>query len=95
MTEHLTPEALATARKIIGAATPGPWRTEYNTYSADVYGADDALAHIASNCYPQDAEFITLARTLLPALLDAYETEMQRGDHIREEARRLLRKLTA
>lgn len=79
----MTPEQIAEARKIIEAATPGPWsafkkhkyhetpvilagspRVKNGIYVCACSGGDDGM---------DDANFIAVARTLLPQALDEIE----------------------
>ncbi len=82
--DALSPASLAAARAICDAATPGPWYAlpAYDDRSGGIatrpdregYGAD--IVRTDSGIYPpvrSDAEFIALARDLLPLALAEVE----------------------
>ena len=74
----LTPEMLAELRRLLDAATPGPWRDEMMqgqglTLTAIIAGKPnpDDLRVIASTLAHDDARVLIAAVNALPALLDA------------------------
>ena len=74
----LTPEKLAELRRLLDAATPGPWRDEMMqgqglTLTAIIAGKTnpDDLRVIGSTLAHNDARAIVAAVNALPALLDA------------------------
>ena len=74
----LTPETLAELRRLLDAATPGPWRDEMMqgkgvTLTAIIAGKPnpDDLRVIGSTLAHNDARAIVAAVNALPALLDA------------------------
>ena len=74
----LTPEKLAELRRLLDAATPGPWRDEMMqgqglTLTAIIAGKPnpDDLRVIGSTLAHNDARAIVAAVNALPALLDA------------------------
>ena len=78
-TARVTPETLTELRRLLDAATPGPWRTEYlmgagnDLLTAIVAGraTPDDLRVIGSTLAERDGKFIVAAVNALPALLDA------------------------
>ena len=76
----LTPETLAELRRLLDAATPGPWRDEMMqgkgvTLTAIIAGRPnpDDLRVIGSTLAHNDARVLIAAVNALPALLDAAE----------------------
>ena len=74
----LTPEKLAELRRLLDAATPGPWRDEMMqgkgvTLTAIIAGRPnpDDLRVIGSTLAHNDARVLIAAVNALPALLDA------------------------
>ena len=74
----LTPETLAELRRLLDAATPGPWRDEMMqgkgvTLTAIIAGRPnpDDLRVIGSTLAHNDARVLIAAVNALPALLDA------------------------
>ena len=74
----LTPEMLADLRRLLDAATPGPWRDEMMqgkgvTLTAIIAGRPnpDDLRVIGSTLAHNDARVLIAAVNALPALLDA------------------------
>ena len=74
----LTPETLAELRRLLDAATPGPWRDEMMqgkgvTLTAIIAGKPnpDDLRVIGSTLAHNDARVLIAAVNALPALLDA------------------------
>ena len=74
----LTPEKLAELRRLLDAATPGPWRDEMmqgkgETLTAIIAGRPnpDDLRVIGSTLAHNDARVLIAAVNTLPALLDA------------------------
>ena len=77
-TARVTPEMLAELRRLLDAATPGPWRDEMMqgdgvTLTAIVAGRPnpDDLRVIGSTLAHNDARVLIAAVNALPALLDA------------------------
>ena len=77
-TARVTPETLAELRRLLDAATPGPWRDEMMqgdgvTLTAIVAGKPnpDDLRVIGSTLAHNDARVLIAAVNALPALLDA------------------------
>ena len=75
---RMTPETLAELRRLLDAATPGPWRDEMMqgdgvTLTAIVAGKPnpDDLRVIGSTLAHNDARVLIAAVNALPALLDA------------------------
>ena len=77
---ELTPEKLAELRRMLDAATPGPWRTEYlmgagnDLLTAIIAGraTPDDLRVIGSTLAERDGQFIAAANpSVVLALLDA------------------------
>ena len=75
---NLTPETLAELRRLLDAATPGPWRDEMMqgqgvTLTAIIAGKPnpDDLRVIGSTLAHNDARVLIAAVNALPALLDA------------------------
>jgi len=71
---RLGSEELAEARRLCTAATPGPWKATKGTGVYYIHAESHAhlakvYAHSGGN--EHDADFIALARTLLPRLIDA------------------------
>ena len=74
----LTPETLAELRRLLDAATPGPWRDEMMqgkgvTLTAIIAGKPnpDDLRVVGSTLAHNDARILIAAVNALPALLDA------------------------
>ena len=77
-TARVTPETLAELRRLLDAATPGPWRDEmmqgdWVTLTAIVAGKPnpDDLRVVGSTLAHNDARVLIAAVNALPALLDA------------------------
>ena len=77
-TARVTPEKLAELRRLLDAATPGPWRDEMMqgkgvTLTAIIAGRPnpDDLRVIGSTLAHNDARVLIAAVNALPALLDA------------------------
>ena len=77
-TARVTPETLAELRRLLDAATPGPWRDEMMqgdgvTLTAIVAGKPnpDDLRVVGSTLAHNDARVLIAAVNALPALLDA------------------------
>ena len=77
-TARVTPETLAELRRLLDAATPGPWRDEMMqgkgvTLTAIIAGRPnpDDLRVIGSTLAHNDARVLIAAVNALPALLDA------------------------
>ena len=77
-TARVTPEIQAELRRLLGAATPGPWRDEMMqgkgvTLTAIIAGRPnpDDLRVIGSTLAHNDARVLIAAVNALPALLDA------------------------
>ena len=77
-TARVTPEMLAELRRLLDAATPGPWRDEMMqgdgvTLTAIVAGKPnpDDLRVVGSTLAHNDARALIAAVNALPALLDA------------------------
>ena len=77
-TARVTPEMLAELRRLLDAATPGPWRDEMMqgdgvTLTAIVAGKPnpDDLRVVGSTLAHNDARVLIAAVNALPALLDA------------------------
>jgi hypothetical protein len=70
----LTSEDLATLDAAEAAATPGPWTIEREGGPGVLVCDDvgDSVCRVSGNV--ADAEFIVLARTALPVLLETYRT---------------------
>ena len=75
---RMTPETLAELRRLLDAATPGPWRDEMMqgdgvTLTAIVAGKPnpDDLRVVGSTLAHNDARVLIAAVNALPALLDA------------------------
>ena len=95
----MTPEERAEARRLVDAATPGPW------YTGPI-GVDGPNGSMVADCDTQsetrvtlaaDIAFIAASRTLIPQLLDALEAAERERERERErdEARLSLAKNNA
>lgn len=98
----MTPAEIEQGRRLVEAATPGPWHllAKDGHKPRTIFVADDALRYIARcedgatfSDVPTDddanAELIAWAGTHLPALLDAYEAAMAEVERLREGIDRL------
>jgi hypothetical protein len=71
--KQVTAEWIAQQRAICDAATPGPWSR--SDFASVLVFTDYEICQCVSD---NDMEFITTARTALPAAIDALEASMQR-----------------
>ncbi|UQB71261.1 hypothetical protein KI427_16720 [Rhodococcus ruber] len=95
----MTPEQIAEGRRLLDAATPGPWKftdTSDHRGNKGEFRAPspyNGLMLVGPWCNEDDPELIVWARNNLPALLDALddaecESERLRGDWIIEDRQR-------
>lgn len=93
----MTPEQIAEGRRLLDAATPGPWNLDTDRHGHDevshrrMVGMSEVVAQVGR--VRPDAELIVWARNNLPALLAALddaecESERLRGDWIIENRQR-------
>ncbi|WKK11955.1 hypothetical protein QYN14_25750 [Rhodococcus ruber] len=71
----MTPEQIAEGRRLLAAATPGPWVVGGRSRTGGVYfgNQNPEVEGPSGDAWDSDAELIVWARNNLPALLDRLE----------------------
>lgn len=89
----MTPADIAEGRRLVAAATPGPWEEEHTTTANDHYACGSGPWHLAPAEDPRvgaDAALIVYLRNHAAELLDAAE-RAERAERERDEADDCLR----